>query len=59
MRRMCGIFKKAVEVTADPNELIFTIESWGQLKPKEIMLRAADELIEKAEEFQDKIKDTK
>jgi DNA-directed RNA polymerase subunit D len=51
--------KKAVEITADPNELIFTVESWGQLKPKEIMLRAAEELIEKAEEFQEKIKESK
>lgn len=51
--------KGAVEVTSAPEELIFTIESWGQLKPKEIMLRAADELIEKSEEFIEKIKETK
>jgi DNA-directed RNA polymerase subunit D len=48
-----------VKITEDPDELIFTIESWGQLKPKEIMLKAADELIEKSEEFIEKIKETK
>lgn len=49
----------AIEITNDPNLLIFTIESWGQLTPKEIMTRAVDELSEKAEEFIDKIKETK
>jgi DNA-directed RNA polymerase subunit D len=51
--------KGAVWITSDPNEIIFTIESWGQLKPKEIMLRAADELIDKAEDFAKKVKETK
>ncbi|MBW2991962.1 DNA-directed RNA polymerase subunit D [Candidatus Woesearchaeota archaeon] len=50
---------KAVEVISDPAHLIFTIESWGQLAPKEIMLRAADELNEKADEFIEKIKESK
>lgn len=50
---------KAIEITSDPTQLIFTIESWGQLPPKDIMLRAADELNEKAEEFIEKIKESK
>ena len=51
--------KGAVEISSDPSHLIFTIESWGQLSPKEIMLRAADELNDKAEEFVEKIKESK
>jgi DNA-directed RNA polymerase subunit D len=50
---------KAVEITSDPSYLIFTVESWGQLSTKEIMLRAADELNEKAEDFIAKIKESK
>jgi len=51
--------KKAVEVISDPNELVFTVESWGQLTPKEIMVRASEELAEKVEEFVEKIKESK
>lgn len=48
-----------IEITNDPSQIIFTVESWEQLTPKEIMTRAVDELEEKAEEFIEKIKETK
>ena len=40
-------------------KFIFTIESWGQLKPKEIMITALDILNKKFEEFSKKLKKAK
>ncbi|GIU68917.1 MAG: hypothetical protein KatS3mg002_0153 [Candidatus Woesearchaeota archaeon] len=40
----------------DKNEFIFTVESWGQLNPKEIVLKAIDVYNKQLEEFIDKIK---
>lgn len=40
----------------DKDEFIFTIESWGQLNPKEIVLKAIDVYNKQLEEFIDKVK---
>ncbi|MCK4669578.1 MAG: DNA-directed RNA polymerase subunit D [Nanoarchaeota archaeon] len=41
----------ALEVYGTPDEFIFSIESWGQLKPKEIVAQAVAEFNEKLDEF--------
>lgn len=41
----------AISVKGDDESYIFTIESWGQLKPKDIAKQAIVELNEKVEEF--------
>lgn len=41
---------------ADKDEFIFTIESWGQLSPKEIMLKAIDVYDKQLEEFAELVK---
>lgn len=42
----------ALEVYGAPDEFIFTVESWGQLKPQEIVSQAAVEFNEKLDEFE-------
>ncbi|MBW3011601.1 DNA-directed RNA polymerase subunit D [Candidatus Woesearchaeota archaeon] len=49
----CGADAISVEPSAD--EFIFTIESFGQLKPKDILKQATVELDEKLEEFKELI----
>jgi DNA-directed RNA polymerase subunit D len=49
----CG--EDAITVEASPNEFIFTLESFGQLKPKEILKQATVELDEKLDEFKELI----
>ncbi|MBW3014720.1 DNA-directed RNA polymerase subunit D [Candidatus Woesearchaeota archaeon] len=41
----------AIEVYGAPDEFIFSVESWGQLKPKEVVSQAVVEFIEKLDEF--------
>lgn len=48
-----------VEVKNSKSNFIFTIESWGQLKPKQIMITALDILDEKLNEFKKKLKKAK
>jgi len=48
--------KKEIKISEDPKEFIFTIESWGQLTPKEIYEEALNQFDEKLEEATKKIK---
>jgi DNA-directed RNA polymerase subunit D len=48
--------KGKVKLSLLPDTFIFTIEPWGQLEPKEIIKRAAEELDEKAESFIELVK---
>lgn len=48
--------ENAIEVEASNNELLFTVESWGQLEPKEMVKEAFKIFTKKLDEFQDKIK---
>ena len=48
--------KGAVEVNGSDTDFIFFIESWGQLSPKEILLKALDTFDEKLDDFGDKLK---
>ncbi|MDP2925276.1 MAG: hypothetical protein Q8N99_02795 [Nanoarchaeota archaeon] len=45
-----------IKKTKKVNELIFNIESWGQIKSKDIFLRAVDALNENLEELEKAIK---
>jgi DNA-directed RNA polymerase alpha subunit len=40
----------------DSDEYIFTVESWGQLTPKEIVLKAIDIYDKELEEFAELVK---
>ncbi len=46
-----------VEVKLDESEFIFTIESWGQLSPKEMIEKSLEIFDEKLEEFKGLFKD--
>ncbi|MBS1267057.1 MAG: DNA-directed RNA polymerase subunit D [Candidatus Woesearchaeota archaeon] len=52
---LCGaceeISKGEVKLNKDVDEFVFFVESWGQLEPKEIMLKASEYLEEKIGEF--------
>jgi DNA-directed RNA polymerase subunit D len=48
--------KKEIKVTENPKEFIFTIESWGQLTPKEIYEEALNKFDKKLDELAKKIK---
>ncbi len=48
--------KKAITVKANENDFIFTIESFGQLTPKEILLEAFNVLDKKLDDFSKAIK---
>ena len=48
-----------VEFKESKNDIIFFIESWGQLSPKEIVVKAIDMAQEKLDKFVEKIKNTK
>ncbi len=43
--------KNGIEASASKENFIFYLESWGQLEPKEILLRAVDIFDEKLDEF--------
>ncbi len=45
-----------IKISGKDDEFIFTIESWGQLSPKEIFETALDMFDEKLEEFASKLK---
>jgi DNA-directed RNA polymerase subunit D len=47
----------AISVEGKEGEFIFTIESFGQLSPKEIIVQAAAELNEKLDEFKELVKE--
>lgn len=48
--------KHGIFVEASDKDFIVTIESWGQLSPKEILLSALDELDKKIDEFEKEFK---
>jgi DNA-directed RNA polymerase subunit D len=50
-------FPDAVKVTGKTNDFIFTIESWGQLSPKEILIRASEIFDEKLDAFATLVKE--
>ncbi|MBW3014999.1 DNA-directed RNA polymerase subunit D [Candidatus Woesearchaeota archaeon] len=47
---------EAVELNPDTNSFIFTVESWGQLKPKDMVKKAIDVFDSKVDEFLEKVK---
>jgi len=47
----------AVEVKSDESEFIFTIESWGQLSPKEMIEKSAETFDAKLEELKELLKE--
>lgn len=46
----------SIEVSENMDEIIFTLESWGQLSTKEIMTQACDSFVNDLEEFEKLIK---
>ncbi len=48
--------KNGMKVTASKEDFIFTIESWGQLQPKEMLLKAIDIYEDKLNEFAKQVK---
>ena len=51
-----GVCEDIIKVEYDPNSLIFYIESWGQLKPKDMVITALDVIREKLESAKKEIK---
>ena len=49
----------AIEIEPIEDEFIFSIESWGQLTPKEILIKASEMIDIKLEEFNKKLKKAK
>ncbi len=53
---LCGACEEAsegaVKLNENPQDFVFYIESWGQLKPKDIMIQAAAEFSQKLEDFE-------
>lgn len=50
-----GVNDDIVKVESDPTAFVFTLESWGQLNPKEIVTEALDVFKKKLEELGEKI----
>ncbi len=52
---LCGacieVSDGAVKLEENPENFVFYVESWGQLKPKDIMLQSAAELSQKIDDF--------
>lgn len=46
----------SVEITQVPNEIVFTLESWGQLSCEEIMVEACDSFLNDLDEFEKSLK---
>ena len=44
-----------VSLEERPDTLIFTVESWGQLSPKEILTQAAEEFSAELQQLSDKL----
>lgn len=51
-----GINDDIIKITRDETTIIFNIEPWGQLKPTEILSKAAEKFKEKLRELIEKIK---
>jgi DNA-directed RNA polymerase subunit D len=54
-----GVCDSVVKVEYNDRNFIFYIESWGQLKAKEIAVKAAEVFKEQLEEFEEKLKQAK
>jgi len=50
------ICSEGVSLNEDRSSFIFTVESWGQLKPKDMVKASVDELNQKFDEFIEKVK---
>lgn len=55
----CKDVSKNISVEGSESDFIFYLESWGQLKPKEILSKAAEIYEEKLEEFEKLVKKIK
>ncbi len=51
-----GVNEEIIKVNHNPEKFIFTIESWGQLTPERMMEEAVKILVDKCDEFSEKIK---
>ncbi|MBT4351447.1 DNA-directed RNA polymerase subunit D [archaeon] len=54
-----GVNKEILDITYENDNYLFHVESWGQLKPKEILLKSMDILNQKLDEFGKLIKKVK
>ncbi len=52
-----GICDDLIKVERAQEEFVFFIESWGQLKPKELLVRGIDAFIDNLKLFEEKVKD--
>ncbi len=50
-----GVCPEAIKIEHNNENLLFSIEPWGQLEPKEIAQKAADLLLESLNEFEEKL----
>lgn len=50
------IYPEGVSLNEDRSSFIFTIESWGQLKPKDLVKKSVEILKDKMDDFVDKVK---
>jgi len=50
-----GVCPEVVKIAYNPSNLLFSIEPWGQLTPKEIAQAAADMLLESLNEFEENL----
>ena len=56
LKNLSGEQMSEIKKLKDSEELIFEIESWGQIKPKDIFLRAIDSLEENLDELGKELK---
>ena len=56
LKKISEELKNKIKKTKDADELIFSIESWGQLAPKEIFVKAIEALDENLEELDKLVK---
>ncbi len=54
-----GVNEEIVKVEFVPDKFVFTVESWGQLDPEEMVNKALDHISETADEFASLIKSAK
>ncbi|MFP4189936.1 MAG: DNA-directed RNA polymerase subunit D [Candidatus Woesearchaeota archaeon] len=52
-----GVNDDIIKVNYDPNKFIFTVESWGQLSPEEMVKEAVKILTEKFDDFSARLKE--
>ena len=52
----CTDLSPDIKINESDKEFVFTIESWGQLKPKDMLLAAIDEMQKKLDDFEKIVK---